>query len=397
MPLTNYEVAAALAPAMIGAIERGEMPPWLAHETDDCQPPHGFQDDLRVPEAELDVLKRWAELGAAEGDGAPDSGASASVIAIDAPTKRLAFRQPYVVDGDRDDFQCFVLDPEIDEKVWVTEVQLTAGNERVAHHGLVVADLTGETEALADAGGRFDCFNPPDLSAGYLMMTWTPGGVPNRTPTGTGMLLVPGSRLVVQMHYHPTGSPEEDQSSVELKWITREPEQEAAQALVGNFHRVRSDGTGLMADGDDEEFRIPAGAANHVERMVYRHESPFALPLFAVGTHMHYAGTSMRIELQRADGTKTCLLETPKWDFDWQRTYSYDAPRSELPTLEAGDELHLRCSYDNSMANPGIRAALEEQGLDAPVDIALGDETLDEMCLGMFGLLVPPGLVELGL
>jgi hypothetical protein len=29
---------------------------------------------------------------------------------------------------------------------------------------------------------------------------------------------------------------------------------------------------------------------------------------------------------------------------------------------------------------------LGEQGLDAPVDVYLGEETLDEMCLGVFGI-----------
>jgi hypothetical protein len=50
--------------------------------------------------------------------------------------------------------------------------------------------------------------------------------------------------------------------------------------------------------------------------------------------------------------------QTPYFDFEWQRTYRYDA-------------------------------ALAEQGLDAPVDVFLGEQTLDEMCLGVVGFATP--------
>ncbi len=398
-PLDSYEAAAPLADLLLGAVESGTMPPWLAQETDDCQPKFSFKDDLRVTEEERAQLAEWVALGAPEGNGEKPQFDSSPILSVESPSATVAFRSPYTVEGTKDDFQCFVIDPGIDEKVWVTQAQLIPDNERVAHHGLVLVDLNGESEALADESGRFDCFNTPDLSASYLMMTWTPGAAPNVTPAGSGMPLTPGSRLVVQMHYHPTGQPEQDQSALELKWITREPEMEAAQALVGNYGRLRSDGTGLQpgqGDGDEPRFLIPANNSAHIESMIYRQDIPFEFPLFSVGTHMHYVGVGMRIELKREGQEKECLIETPKWDFDWQRTYSFDAPRSALPVIGPGDELHMRCVYDNSMSNPLVRRALLEQGLEEPVDVALGEETLDEMCLGIFGLLVPPGLLEVG-
>ncbi|WP_146155932.1 hypothetical protein [Enhygromyxa salina] len=39
-----------------------------------------------------------------------------------------------------------------------------------------------------------------------------------------------------------------------------------------------------------------------------------------------------------------------------------------------------------ALGSEGVAAALAEQGLDAPVDVYLGEETLDEMCLGVFGI-----------
>jgi hypothetical protein len=82
------------------------------------------------------------------------------------------------------------------------------------------------------------------------------------------------------------------------------------------------------------------------------------------------------------DPANECLLETPRWDFNWQRQYAYDAEIAALPTLHAGDQLTMKCTYDNSMDNPFVKRALLEQKLTAPQDVTLGETTLDEMCLG---------------
>ena len=46
-----------------------------------------------------------------------------------------------------------------------------------------------------------------------------------------------------------------------------------------------------------------------------------------------------------------CLVETPHWDFNWQRWYQYDTDLQHLPTVQAGDVLHMHCEYNNSMSN----------------------------------------------
>ena len=87
-------------------------------------------------------------------------------------------------------------------------------------------------------------------------------------------------------------------------------------------------------------------------------------------------------------------MQTPHWDFNWQRGYSYDAPLDEVPVLRGGDTLHLRCTYDNTLDNPGVRQALADAGLDAPQDVYLGETTLDEMCLGVLVLVRRANLLD---
>ena len=99
----------------------------------------------------------------------------------------------------------------------------------------------------------------------------------------------------------------------------------------------------------------------------------------------------MQIRFQ-GNGYDDCMLETPNYSFEWQRTYTYDGDLLEMPIAVGGDRIYLRCEYDNSMNNPYVVEAVQEQGLDGPVDVVLGDETLDEMCLGVFGIAVPTAL-----
>ena len=105
---------------------------------------------------------------------------------------------------------------------------------------------------------------------------------------------------------------------------------------------------------------------------------------------MHYVGRDMAIHLRRTspregEPEQECLIQTPAWDFNWQRGYRYDAELEELPVARQGDTYLMRCRYDNSLDNPFVREALREQGLSDPRDVHLGEGTLDEMCLGAFG------------
>ena len=208
------------------------------------------------------------------------------------------------------------------------------------------------------------------------------------------MPLTAGTLLVMQVHYHPRGlDAEPDLTRVQIEWAEDRPDKNAVMALIGNSSNKRS---GLLSgpndsDPDRPEFLIPAGVSDHTESMEFTLDSgPYTI--FAVGTHMHYVGTDMIINLDRAapraeEPSSECLLQTPKWDFNWQRWYNYDAEDADLPVIREGDTLRLRCTYNNTLDNPGVQQALADAGLSAPNDVTLGEETLDEMCLGVFGII----------
>ena len=139
---------------------------------------------------------------------------------------------------------------------------------------------------------------------------------------------------------------------------------------------------------------IPADVKGHTESMelvIPEKIGDVTVPelgVYAVGSHMHWAGVDMKIEVERKAATdpafaKECLLGTPKYDFNWQRAYAYNEPLDKLPSVGPGDKIRFTCTYDNTTGNKYVRKAMSEERMATPAEIKLGETTLDEMCLGV--------------
>ncbi|HTJ84767.1 MAG TPA: hypothetical protein VL400_23770 [Polyangiaceae bacterium] len=392
--LESYEDAKAMSGLMAAQVEARLMPPFHAADTDQCKPTHGFLDDPRLSDDEVALFRAWDDAGAPEGDPAD---APPAYVPEDQqlPDTDLEMTPASgeTVDGDDDIFQCVVYDPALTEDKWLDGINIVPGNRKVAHHALLFRVSRADAAAASGGQERFDCFGAPGAD---LIGAWAPGAKPLELPTDVGMQLTTDDVIVVQMHYHPTGDTSEvDKSSIQLRYIDATPKWSFQFALLGN---ASSASEGLLADPDDRgepEFRIPAGAKSHTEDMEFTiPETGIEVPVLLVGTHMHYVGYDGRFSVTRANPGPSeladeCFVETPAWDFNWQRGYMYDAPISDLPTISTGDVVHMHCEYNNTMGNRFVQQALEQQGLSAPQDVSLGETTLDEMCLGVLGYLLP--------
>jgi len=387
--LEDYERAAPWASLASEAVNAGSMPPWGAIETDECQPMHSWRDDVRLRAEEQLLLADWVRAGAPEGDPA-DAVALPQPPSLDLDNTTITLQNPtpFTVGGTADSFVCMVVDPGNTEDVWVDGVQMLPDNSEVVHHVLTYIDSTSASDALVDADGKFPCPGGFAAIEGVNQIsTWVPGGVPTETPPDVAFRMPAGSKVIMAYHYHPTGSGDEvDQSSIALRWTDQAPALPAYMAVIGSIFSA----DGLEPGPNDPDgvpvFEIPANVAGHTETM--RFVIPDGLPsveIFTMGTHMHYAGVDMKIWVERG-GQEQCWLQTPQWDFNWQRFYDVDAPIGSLPVVQGGDVIMLRCTYDNTLDNPLLAQALAEQGLSEPVTIGVGESTLDEMCAMMVGL-----------
>lgn len=102
--------------------------------------------------------------------------------------------------------------------------------------------------------------------------------------------------------------------------------------------------------------RVSAGMSDHTETMRFPVSLPGVtqrFPILSVFPHMHYVGYDLEVKTLRqspAEGepSEECPVKVPRWNFAWQRTYQYDTALDQLPTVGDGDELTIRCHYDNT-------------------------------------------------
>jgi len=398
-PLVTYEDVKGVAAIAKEKVVSREMPPWGAFDDEACKVSHKWKDDLRLTDDEIAKIVQWVDSGAPMGDPAlRPAPKTYPPIALANKTHSFPIPQEYEVQGGGpDDIRCFSVDPGFVQDTWIGGVNVLPGDSRVVHHVIVYVDPKGESVAKAGAEGSYRCFGGPDVSDPSLLLAWAPGVPPVDYGDETGLKVTKGARLVVQVHYHPSNVSVKDRTAFELRALGGKPTWAAQVILLGNADDDRGPIKLLPGPNDPAEgprFVIPPNVAKHTESMevvIPETIGGFPFPEVSIrtsGAHMHWAGVDMKIEVERRAPTPTqpakeCLLGTPKYDFNWQRGYEYDEPAEKLPAIGPGDKLRFTCTYDNTTANRHVRKALAEQQMASPAEIRLGEQTLDEMCLGV--------------
>jgi hypothetical protein len=172
-----------------------------------------------------------------------------------------------------------------------------------------------------------------------------------------------GWRLLFVLHYTPIGSVQTDQTSIGLKFADpRTVRKEVATKLMYDLN-----------------LSIPPREANHLVAQTWQmNEDVLLLSLFP---HMHLRGKSFRYEALYANGDVEVLLDVPRYDFNWQHSYTLDEPKR----LPAGTRLRCTAVYDNSagnLANPDPSATVHtgtqswEEMFNGYFDVVLADQDL---------------------
>jgi hypothetical protein len=306
------------------------MPPWRAV--------HGYGDFEgagHLTRRELATLTRWAELGAPEGN--PAAGSDPPEFPqgwqLGQPDIVLTMPEAYELGAGTDDaFRSFVLPLRLDRDQAVAAVEFRPGNRRIVHHARFYFDPTDECRRLdvAEPGPGYVAFEDggapiakPGLGA------WVPGQVPRRPPPDVGKVVPKGSDLVLLIHYHGTGKPETDRSSVGL-YLCRTPPRRRL----------------LHIPLSTEKIDIPAGEPRHRMTLTYRLAA--SAQALSIIPHGHRLLREISLTATLPGGRKVPMLWIDDWDFNWQGEYHFARPVS----LPAGTRLDLVAYYDNSAENP---------------------------------------------
>lgn len=349
--LLTYNDAAKRAEFLVQVTTERRMPPWFA------EPGHGeFMDNARLTDDELATLRNWVAASTPEGDRArlPAPPTFAEGWQLGEPDLILKVSEPFEVSADgRDQFRCFVLPTGVSEDRTVAAVEFRPGNRRVVHHALYVLDRRGAARKLdeADPGPGYKVNRGFGIMPTGSLGGWAPGANALRFPDGMGRMLRAGSDVVLQIHYHPDGKPETDQSEIGI-YFTREP----AQQIVADML--------LM----NRQINILPGEERH--RVTCSVTLPVDIEAVGIVPHMHYIGREMKTTATLPDGSQVPMVWVKDWNFDWQQQYLYRA----LVPLPKGTKLDVEAYYDNTSNNP-------RNPSDPPKLVTFGEQTHNEMCL----------------
>jgi len=350
--LLSYKDAAKRADDLADVTVSHQMPPW--------KPEAGFGeflDDRRLTDREIKTIADWSKAGAPEGNpkDLPATPNFPDGWQLGKPDVILEVPSPFDIPATGPDiYRCFVIPIPMDENKTVAAVEFRPGNRKVVHHALFFLDSTGagRKKDESEPGPGYTSFGGPGITATGILGGWAPGALPRKLPEGMGRMLRKGNDMVLQIHYHPDGKPEADQSLVGI-YFTKTP---ARQIVVGFPVRSR-------------DIDIPAGESRH---HVAARSVPLPVDAQAVGVtpHMHYIGKEMKVVAETPDGKTIPLIWIKDWDFNWQGQYQYRSPVK----LPKGTVIKLDAYYDNSADNPRNPSI-------PPKHVGWGEQTTDEMCL----------------
>ena len=355
--LLNYRDVSKRAEQIRDITASHAMPPWKP------VPGHGeFSNGRRLSKQEIEVISRWVSTGATEGDAAdlPPTPKFANGWQLGTPDLIVTLPEQVSIPADgRDLYINIVLPLAVPEGKYLRAAEFRPSNRRVVHHAVLFCDATGKCRErdAAEPGLGFTANTPPAKLLPGTMSIWVPGRNPLSMPEGAAMPWPKNADLIVNLHLHPTGKPEVEQSSIGFYFTDEKP-----QRPLMDFALI------------DKNIDIPPGEKTfrtHASRVLSNDAE-----VLSVFPHMHMIGKEIKVTATLPDGTTRPLLWIDDWNFNWQDLYHYVEPVS----LPKGTTITLDAVHDNSADNP-----LNPR--NPPERVRWGEQTFDEMSIAYLEML----------
>ena len=333
--MTNYEMVKGFSPMIREVLRTDRMPPYNAD-------PHvgKFSDSKNLSSAEIKTLVHWIEAGAPRGEGVDPLGA-VKHVAQEWPLGKpdLVLNVPaYTIPATGVvDYQRPAMMNPLTEGKWIRASTVKPGSRQGVHHL-----LTGWMAEMP-ADGRSSETKWQGGVGGYAV-----GSESSIAPPNIGTYLPPGGAIGFQAHYTPFGKEEVDKSQIALYFYDKPPEMIMHSVVIM-----------------DPTIVIPANEARHKE--VAYVEFPKEALLYSAFPHAHYRAYSSDLWIQYPDGKQKLLLSLPRYDFNWQRDYTFAEPIK----VPAGSKLIAHYVYDNSKRNPS--------NPDPTIQVSWGEQSFQEM------------------
>ena len=364
MPFTNYEEVSSYGSMIKYVTEIKYMPPWKTINSN-----HSFKGERGLSDTEINLIKKWVEDGVEEGnhlkmpslpkfDDAPQMKNPDAIYAMSE-----GFEQYGVY---YDQFKVFVLPTNLEEDQAVSAIEFIPGNASIVRSCFISIETSDRVEALDKWDPTYGYFSfgeiglVPDESRWY---TWNSMKSMTVFPKGFVKRLPKNAKLLLHIHYGPTGVPLIDSSEVRLKFSKETTHQNIQNVPL--FHSYNLTNT---------PFHIPE---NQVIRYHAKFIVPFDMELRAVMSHSHLLGNKWEIFTSGPTAKDAqVLLKIKDWDLKWKRQFDF----TQSILLKKGTIVHALAQYDNTLGNPSNPS-------DPPRSMTWGKRMFEELFLVYFELI----------
>jgi len=354
--LATYEDARPYLKSIGQRVSTHQMPPWNIDKTVGIQ---SFKNDRSLSQDQIDTIMAWVNNGGPKGDvkdmpapmkwpegqgwseepkfGKPDLVVTSTPWTVPAEGQDAWWR-PNVPTG-------------LTEARWVRAIEIrpvTVQMRKVTHHAL--ARLQQKEEGLDPA--LFT--NDPNVAGDGLFMEWAVGKNADEMRPDSGRLMLPGSTISFEMHYHSVGE-EVKNAQVELAvWFYPKGQEPKHREVLALFNAYGS------------TLDIQPNAITTTESFVPLKQNA-RIENFQV--HEHLRGRGMSMEALFPNGQRQMLSQVTDFNFNWMNMYIY--ADDSAPLLPKGTILHLVAWWDNTKGN--------KNNPDPDQWVGHGDRTVDEM------------------
>jgi hypothetical protein len=356
MSLVTYEEARPWAKAIRERVITRQMPPWHLDKTVGIQK---FKNDRSLSDAQIDTIVKWVDAGAPKGElkdmPAPKHWPDESkwnFAGLYGPPD-LVIKSPdwTVPPVGQDAWYKPVIPTGITEPRYVRAIEIRPASikgRKVTHHAL--ARLQQQEANAADSAAD------DALGVGGLFMEWAVGKQGEQMRPDTGKLMLPGSKIVFEMHYHAVGEQITDHVELGIYFYPKGEEPKyrqslaALQSVAGGSRNIDIPPNSTFVS---QNF-IPMRRAGRVE---------------SYQPHMHLRGKAMSMEAILPTGQTMMLSYVDHFNFNWHNSYVYSD--DVAPLLPKGTILKITSWYDNTRSN--------KNNPDPDQWVGFGDRTVDEM------------------
>jgi hypothetical protein len=353
MSLVTYEEVRPWAKAIKQRVVARQMPPWHVDPTVGIQE---FANDFSLSADQISKVARWVDAGAPQGD--PKDMPPAKVWPKDdgwqlskqfGQPDLILKSEPYTMTAKGQDVWFKPLTPiPLTEPRWVRAVEIRPGTpagRKITHHALAYLQ---QEEPGSNTG----------LQTQGLLMEWAVNKNYDIYRPNTGKLLLPGSRIWWEMHYHAVG--EEIRDHVELAvYLYPKGEEPKYRTQLTAFPATQGNAAAGSLD-------IPPNSLTETEGFTVLRS---AARLENFQPHMHLRGKSMTIEAILPDGARRTISSVDHFNFNWMTNYIF--ADDAAPVLPKGTIIHVTAWHDNTANN--------KNNPDPNQWVGWGDRTVDEM------------------